>query len=378
VTAAIGTEPELFFYDFFDSPTGFAVAGNTYFMSMASHGAVVKASSATFQTPSGYSSTLLLTGLDNPGDICGVKDGKLWLLTGSGTTSYGGRTKLSTLDLSNRSVVHVVTGLTGALSCSFDARGNGDVFIGDESNVYRLPATTSLPTNQGSLIWLGGGPGGAYLVSVAGYTKDTTTTFYFVQSGFEQSSGERATRMPLCQCCFQVAIMQMHALSSLLPHHYPPSHTCASAPTARTFPDHPSPVQHTGTNLFSFDIVRKTEPGSYQSFFSGSMDLGGAITVENSDASWPYAGTFYGPSIALDEANDALYVTYDPDNFNGAGPILFMPNASTRGGGTDGARFGAQLTQFPARLQVVDGKLYALGDATIYRTTCPLESTIPG
>lgn len=108
-----------------------------------------------------------------------------------------------------------------------------------------------------------------------------------------------------------------------------------------------------------------------------NVALGEAIVVANTSAGGTVEGYFRGPAIALDGANDVLYVTYDPTSpdFSGSGPILKLPNASTRSTGTTGGeQLFNNLGYFPSRLLVQGGKLFALGYNNIFSTTCPLTN----
>jgi hypothetical protein len=128
---------------------------------------------------------------------------------------------------------------------------------------------------------------------------------------------------------------------------------------------------------FSYSVVRnKPFPIGYTTLlggWSGNLDHVNGIVVQNtSDGS--VAGSYQGPAIALDAANDVLYVTYDTTGFAGAGPVLLLPSASTRSAGTaDGQQLFNSLYSFPSRLHVAGGKLYALGYEQLYQTTCPLS-----
>lgn len=216
-----GDPVQRFFYSFASGASGMAVGPNgTYYVAVGSQGALLRVSPATFPTPTGYSIVPLMVGVDNPGAICGIRDGILYMLTGSGTIlPWGGQTGVMAVYLGDGvslsiMATEVLNGFDGATSCAFDAGGSGDLIVGD-GDVYRLPAASfnQLPSGRDNVMTRVVNFHGCTLL--ADVAADTGSDTYFVsRAGTVVDNGG-------CCCCCSFCLSSLQAP--------PPPSSCSPA-----------------------------------------------------------------------------------------------------------------------------------------------------
>lgn len=97
----------------------------------------------------GWEMVVVATGLNSPGQICGVVGGKLYYVSDTNTAI-----KVVSLASLPGTPATAVSGLTTTLACSFDVGGSGDLIFADGGDVFVVPAASlagTLPVAKSSL-----------------------------------------------------------------------------------------------------------------------------------------------------------------------------------------------------------------------------------
>lgn len=115
-----------------------------------SQGVVLKSRQNVAGSPAtGWETVVVASGLTTPGQICGILNGKLYVVTDSGTA-------ISVIPLASlpATPTTAVSGLSATLACSLDLGGSGDLILADGADVYAVPAASlagALPIPKASL-----------------------------------------------------------------------------------------------------------------------------------------------------------------------------------------------------------------------------------
>lgn len=140
-------------FRFWGAASGLAVApdGRMFATDWASGLMFVAAPAAS--TANGFQQSVFLSGLDRPGEICGIHNGALFFLASAGT-------KIHKVDLTTKEVTAAVDDMQFvSTACCMDASGSGalvyatgEEYIGTARvRVYVVPPTTAFPVDEGNL-----------------------------------------------------------------------------------------------------------------------------------------------------------------------------------------------------------------------------------
>lgn len=165
-TSSLTGTPQYFLFDWQFRPSGLAATNDGVYASIAGQGAVTLMQKATFPSLYGWSSLTVASGLSNPGAICGVSGGFLFLLTGKAGT-FNTQTAVTKVNLIDGTAADIVTGLTDATACSFDIGGSGDLIVAVGNAVRVLPGGEA-PLSAARRSFTAG----ALLTSIVGRTSD--------------------------------------------------------------------------------------------------------------------------------------------------------------------------------------------------------------
>ena len=146
----------------------------------------------------GWEMVVAASGLTSLGQICGVANGKLYVVTDAGTAIK----VISTASLPGTATT-AVSGLTRTLGCSFDLGGSGDLIFADGGDVFVVPAASlagTLPVTKSSLT----------AVRNAGATATAPGTATVITS-VVGTTGERAGLCAL-QTCRRAPLERVRAL----------------------------------------------------------------------------------------------------------------------------------------------------------------------
>ena len=118
--------------------SGFIASSSGYYVTDYAAGKLWYARSAYYTSWNGWEYKAIVTGLTTPGQICGIRSGKLFYVSNSNT-------QISALDLTALTSTAAVTGLTLAVGCAMDAAGSGDLIVSSELCCCRRCHSTREP-----------------------------------------------------------------------------------------------------------------------------------------------------------------------------------------------------------------------------------------
>ena len=369
-------------------PSGVFAAAEGFYVTMADQGVLLLAMESSTPSLTGWSSKTIVSGLDNPGLICGSKGTWLYILTGKAGT-YGTPTKLSRVDLSDGSTADLVTGQTALTACSMDIGGTGDVIVAVGGDIKVLAGGTGSAFSAARrTVAL---TSGNFITSVVGDT--TSDTYLAATSGETQldaSCEPPAMRSSASHCCPTCVLLpcrspgtahprrawplarSCHAAVRLLARALPPPHGAATAPN----PCHSPPRAHPGCRPRSVlapdpsSVAGNTVAVSFMTLVRVAAtttplltNIDPTMAGTNSYTSSDGTSTRVGFSMVLNsQSPPTLYIAYTQDSK----PLMKMANAFTRSASDATTNFGG-TNVYPSKLTIRDNVVYGAGSGAIFK-----------